>query len=158
VVKLYKPTMDDLCYRQSLIADKETMTYNEKWGGAIDWPCEKWSAWAKKWLNSEENRYFYRYIYDENRAEFVGEAAFRYDENYDMHVISIIVEAKHRGKGYGRAALSKLIQEAKHLGIKNLCDDIAADNPSISLFESMGFEEKWRTDEVVMLALNLKEK
>lgn len=158
MIKLHKPTMDELFYRQRLIADKETMAYNEKWGGAIDWPREKWSAWAEKWLNSEENRYFYRYIYDENRAEFVGEAAFRYDENYGMHVISIIVEAKHRGKGYGRAALSRLIQEAKQLGIEFLCDDIAADNPSISLFESMGFNEKWRTDDVVMLVMNLKEK
>ena len=158
MITLYKPTIDDLHYRQSLIADKETMSYNEKWGGAIDWSQEKWPAWAEKWLNSEENKYFYRYICDGKSGMFVGEAAFHYDEEYGMHVVSIIVQAKHRGKGCGRKALSLLIDEAKRLGIDRLCDDISVDNPSIQLFMRMGFNEKWRTDDIVMLVMNLKEK
>lgn len=156
VIRLYKPALEELTYRQKLIADEATMAYNRKWGGTIDWPRDKWAPWAKRWLISDEKLYFYRYILDAESGEYVGEAAFRYDEEYGMHVISIIVEAKHRGKGYGKAALSNLIKAAKQMHITCLCDDIAVDNPSIGMFRQFGFGEKWRTDEIVMLVMDLE--
>ena len=157
MIAFYKPKLEELSYRQSLLADKETMSYNDKWGGTIDWPQEKWSVWAEKWLKSDEKQFFYRYIRNTDNGEFVGEAAFRFDEDYGMHVISIIVEAKQRGNGYGKAALELLIKHAKERSIPCLCDDIAADNPSAALFVRRGFREIWRTDEIIMLKLDLRE-
>ena len=157
MIALYKPNENELIYRQRFLMDEETMSYNLKWGGTIDWPHDKWEAWAEKWLKSKETKYFYRYIQNTQTGEFVGEAAFRYDSEYGMHVISIIVEAKHRGKGYGTAALELLIDHAKKLGIPCLCDDIAADNPGAALFVRRGFREIWRTDEIIMLKLDLRE-
>ena len=40
-------------------------------------------------------------------------------------------------------------------GVEKLCDDIAADNPSIALFKEMGFSEEWRNDDAVMMAKTL---
>ena len=61
-----------------------------------------------------------RYIQNTQTGEFVGEAAFRYDSEYGMHVISIIVEANYRGKGFGRAGLRLLMEAAKENGIDTL--------------------------------------
>ena len=36
MLKLIKPEIGQLEYRQKLIADSDTMAYNAKWGGTID--------------------------------------------------------------------------------------------------------------------------
>ena len=112
LIRFYKPALEELQFRQALLADEATMSYNAKWGGTIDWSREKWSNWAKRWLDTDEKVRFYRYIQNEE-GEYVGEAAYRYDEEYGTHVVSIIVKADCRGKGYGRSALKLLIKEAK---------------------------------------------
>ena len=48
-----------------------------------------------------------------------------------------------------------LMDAAKANGVAKLCDDIAADNPSIALFKKMGFSEEWRNDDAVMMAKTL---
>lgn len=47
-VTLYKPHLDDLWFRQAMMADPETMSYNNAWGGTIPFPREKWEVWTKK--------------------------------------------------------------------------------------------------------------
>ena len=42
---LYRPRLEELDYRQSLLADPETMAYNHAYGGAIDFPRERWADW-----------------------------------------------------------------------------------------------------------------
>ena len=59
--------------------------------------------------------------------------------------------AKYRGKGYGSKALNLLCECAKQNGIEFLFDDIAIDNPAISLFLKNGFHEEYRTDDYIML-------
>ena len=34
------PTLEDMWFRESLLADEETMSYNHAWGGTISWPKE----------------------------------------------------------------------------------------------------------------------
>ena len=104
MLKLIKPEIGQLEYRQKLIADSDTMAYNVKWG---------------------------------------------------EYIVNIIIEHKHRGKGYGREGLRLLMDAAKANGVEKLCDDIAADNPSIALFKEMGFSEEWRNDDAVMMAKTL---
>lgn len=51
MLKLIKPEIGQLEYRQRLIADSDTMAYNAKWGGTIDFPPEKWGKWHERCLN-----------------------------------------------------------------------------------------------------------
>ena len=155
MLRLYKPEPEDLDYRRSLLSDRETMAYNEQWGGAIDFPEEKWETWYKRWVLSDEEQRYYRYLYSEDTGSFVGEAAYHFDADYQAHIISIIIEAAHRGKGYGKEGLLLLIDAAKKNGITRLCDNIAIGNPSVSLFLSAGFTEAWRNDHCIMVELVL---
>ena len=41
--KFSRKALEDLDYRRSLLADPNTMSYNEKWGGAIDFPEKNWA-------------------------------------------------------------------------------------------------------------------
>lgn len=45
MLKLHKPEIDELRFRQKLLSDTNTMSYNEKWGGIISFPQKKWNDW-----------------------------------------------------------------------------------------------------------------
>lgn len=47
MLKLIKPEIGQLEYRQKLIVDSDTMAYNAKWGGTIDFPPGKWENGTK---------------------------------------------------------------------------------------------------------------
>ncbi len=69
---------------------------------------------------------------------FYGRIA--YDETVE---ISIYLDEKFRGKGFGKEILTFAISEALKFNIKNLMGFIFSHNePSIQLFRKMGFE-KW---------------
>lgn len=157
MLKLYIPKYEDLVFRQKLLSDSETMSYNEKWGGAIDFPREKWRKWYDLWLVNHENKRFYRYLSETETDNFVGEIAYHYDEDKEIYIASIIVLAKYRRKGYGKEGLMLLCDAAGKNGIKALYDDIAADNPSISLFLKNGFSEEYRTKDYIMVKKSLSD-
>ena len=154
-LRLYKPALEDLDYRRSLLADPNTMSYNEKWGGAIDFPEKNWEPGYKSWVSADESQRYYRYLYAEDFQCFVGEVAYHYDAACQAHMVNLLVEARYRGRGYGNEGLLLLIKAAKENGITRLCDDIAIDNPSISLFLRVGFTEVWRSDACIMVELVL---
>ena len=86
---------------------------------------------------------------------FVGEIAYRRDEERGIYIADVIVHAKYRGHGYGRTGLNLLCQAAKDNGVTVLYDDIAIDNPAVTLFLKCGFAEEYRTDEIIMLKKQL---
>ena len=43
MLTLYRPKLSDLWFRQALLADEETMSYNRAWGGTIAFPEEDWA-------------------------------------------------------------------------------------------------------------------
>lgn len=131
------------------------MAYNVKWGGTDRFSAGKAGRNGTKDANDANGKQFYRFVYSEEENCFVGEASYRYDEGYGEYIVNIIIEHKHRGKGYGREGLRLLMDAAKANGVEKLCDDIAADNPSIALFKEMGFSEEWRNDDAVMMAKTL---
>lgn len=63
--------------------------------------------------------------------------------------------APYRNKGYGQSGLKALLKAAKQNGITALYDDIAIDNPSVSLFLKLGFEILWQNDEVIRVRKEL---
>ena len=136
---LHTPTLEDLWFRQQMLEDPKTMAYNHAWGGTIPWPREKWREWYEYWIVNPEGKRFYRYLKEEDTGDFVGEIAYHWDSEDEIHMADVIVFAPCRGKGYGREGLRLLCREAKENGIRVLYDDMAADNLAIGLFLSEGF-------------------
>lgn len=154
MIRAYVPKQEDLWFRQTLLADPETMGYNHAWGGTIPFPMDQWSGWYDNWVVHTEGKRFYRYLVnDEN--EFVGEIAYHYDEARAIHIADILVLAKYRGNGFGELGLQMLCELAKSNGLKVLYDDIAIDNPAVKMFLGNGFYEEYRTDEIMMLKKDL---
>lgn len=154
-VTLYRPALEELSFRQSLLSDPDTMAYNRAWGGTIDFPQERWADWYQRWLEDNSGARFYRYLYDPQLDTFVGEAAYHLDEELGGYICDVIVSARYRGRGYGTQGLSLLCQAAKANGVSRLLDNIAADNPSVSLFRKAGFREIGRNETYVMVAKDL---
>ena len=154
MLTLVTPTLKDLWFRQELMADEDTMSYNAKWGGTISFPKEKWESWYDSWIRNSENKRFYRYLMNSDNI-YVGEIAYYYDRQRDIYICDVIVLAKYRNLGYGTEGIRKLCIAAKKNGIFVLHDDIAADNPSYNLFLKNGFEIEYKNNDVVMVKRNL---
>jgi len=147
------PKLEDLWFRQKMMSDPATMSYNHAWGGVIPFPKEDWQDWYDYWIVNHDNKRYYRYL--EIEGNFVGEIAYHYDKKECIYIADIIVYAMYRGKGYGRMGLELLCKAAGENGIEFLYDDIAIDNPAITLFEKQGFTEEYRTEEIIMLKKEL---
>ncbi len=154
-VVLYRPELEELTFRQKLLADPQTMAYNHAYGGAIDFPRDRWADWYARWVETETGERFYRYLYHKAGGVFVGEAAYYYDKTFGEYVCDVLVAARYRGQGYGRQGLELLCAAAKKNGVKRLVDNIAIDNPSVSLFVSAGFRERLRKDEYILVEKEL---
>ena len=151
MIEAYRPSLEDLWFRQALLADGETMAYNAAWGGTIEFPREAWAGWYGRWLEAPETRRYYRYLYDAENRRFVGEIAYRFDDERQIYICNVIVLAKYRKNGFGTAGIRLLCQAAKENGVPALYDDIAADNPSWKLFLKNGFSIDYRSGDVVMV-------
>ncbi len=154
MLTVYKPEYEDLWFRELMLSDEETMSYNHAWGGAISFPEEDWRDWYGLWVESPEDGWYYRYVKNGNGL-FVGEIAYHYDAELCGHAADVIIYAKYRGKGYGGEALRLLCSAARENGVSVLYDDIAADNPAIGLFLKHGFTEEDRTEEKIILKKEL---
>lgn len=152
MISIYLPKIEDLWFRKLILSDEETMSYNHKYGGAIDFSKNKWNDWYNYWIENNDGNRYYRYLINEDK-EFVGEIAYHYDGTY--YIANIIIYSKYRHHGYGKDGLELLCQAAKENGIKELYDDIAIDNQAIKLFIEFGFIEVFRNNEIIMMKKEL---
>lgn len=155
-VELRTPKLEELVYRKKLLADCETMAYNLGYGenedtGCIDFKESSWKDWFSRWVNSTPERY-YAYIIKSDENIPVGEVALRYDINKNSYCVNIIVEAKHRGKGFSEQALRLLIDIAfNELGADKVFDDFPKSRISAEkVFKNVGFKRV--TDNIVELS------
>ena len=155
MTELYESTRDDLWFRRALMADPETMSYSDAWGGTIAFPEDEWDDWYDWWVARHDGNCFYRYLVDAEGGGFVGEVAYRYDETERMHLADVIVLASERGRGHGSEGLRLLCEAARERGVATLWDDIAPDNPAIAPLLEQGFVEDHRDDEAVYLRKDL---
>ncbi len=154
-VSLHVPGYDELWFRQRILSDPETMSYNNAWGGTIPFPEEEWRKWYDRWINPGDERRYYRYVAIGNSKFYVGEVAYHFSLKKNYWLIDVIIYAKYCRKGYGREALCLLCEEARKNGITELRDNIAIDNPGIKMFKQAGFVEEYRTNEIIMLKKTL---
>ena len=151
MLETYKPRLEELGFRQALLADRETMSYNDAWGGTISFPEERWESWYRSWVEAPESERYYRYLYDTDGQRFVGEIAYHRDGEKGIYICDVIVLAACRNRGFGSEGIRLLCEAAKENGITVLYDDIAADNPSWKLFLKSGFEIDHQDREIVMV-------
>ncbi len=150
MLTIYEPKYEDLWFRQQMLADEETMSYNHAWGGTIPWPKEEWGDWYDRWVANPKDGRLYRYVKNSS-GDFVGEIAYHYDADMQGFTANVIIFSKYRGRGYGGQALELLCAEARSNGITVLYDDMAIDNPAAALFLRHGFKEEARTAEKIIL-------
>ncbi len=154
LLKLHKPQFNDLWFRQQMLSDEETMSYNHSWDGTISFPEEVWNDWYNYWLVNNGDLRYYRYVKNEEGL-FLGEIAYHYDDEIHHMIANVLILSRFRGKGYGGQALDLLCDAAMEHGVTVLYDDIAADNPAIQLFLKHGFTLDHRTDQKVYLKKEL---
>lgn len=152
---LYKPKIEDLYFRENLLRDEETMSFNRAFGGRVEFPRKRWRAWYNKWLLNEDGLYFYRYIGESNTSNFIGELAYYYEKERNIYLISLIIHAKYRSKGYGSKALKELEKIARDNGLKGLYDDLYIDNPALSFFLKNGYEKVYRDQDSILVKKSL---
>ncbi len=150
MLTIYEPKYEDLWFRQRMMADEETMSYNHAWGGTIPWPKEECCDWYDRWVANPKDGRLYRYVKNSS-GDFVGEIAYHYDADMQGFTANVIIFSKYRGRGYGGQALELLCAEARSNGITVLYDDMAIDNPAAALFLRHGFKEEARTAEKIIL-------
>ena len=163
-LKLHVPSIREMDYRQKLLAQPETMSYNanqpyeadgyDQRTGCIEFPIQDWRYWRDVWLWHEPSRYS-AYIMDEETGAFVGEGCYYYDMETDWHGVGVIIEHKHRNKGYGTQALKLLAQQAfRHPEVDCLFMDLPLNRESaIRMALTAGFREELVENEVCRMIL-----
>ncbi len=146
-LRLHIPNDDELEYRRSLIADENTMCYNNGYGddgrGTYHQTPEQTLRW---WNNWQSQGNFYAYVVRESDDVPVGEVNIHFPDGYPKENgvgwIGIVIEAKHRRNGYGESALKLLVDYAFNtLNLKKLLDDVPTERDSaIRIFERVGFK------------------
>lgn len=148
-LSFHVPTVSEMSFREELLGDKETMSYNNKWGGTIAFPKTMWESTHNR-LTCRKNS-FYAYLYSSKEKSFIGEASYRFDNDFNEYIVDVIVHSKYRKNGYGSKALLMLCDKAKENGILSLADHIALDNPSINIFLKLGFKEIYKNQDYIFV-------
>lgn len=168
MVFLYTPTYDELWYRQKLLSDTETMSYNKGYDlgfdgydnntGCIDFPKNRWQSWYDYFIGNEPERY-YAYIVRKEDNAFVGEVNLHKNNAADWYDMGIVLEAKYRGKGYAVEALKQLLNYAFHsLGAKAVHNNFEETRTAaVKTHLSTGFTEYARHDNITELVITRNE-
>ena len=151
MLEVVKPELEDLWFRESMMSDRETMSYNDAWGGTIPFPKEDWDEWYTLWVRNSGQERYYRYLKDDANKVFVGEISYHFDKLRNIYICDVIIKAEFRKQGFGTQGIQLLCEAAKANGVKALYDDIATDNPSTHLFLKNGFSIEFQNDEIVMV-------
>lgn len=151
MLKVVKPELEDLWFRESMMADIETMSYNDAWGGTIPFPKEDWEEWYTLWVRNSGQERYYRYLKDDANKVFVGEISYHFDKLRNIYICDVIIKAEFRKQGFGTQGIQLLCEAAKANGVEALYDNIAADNSSAQLFFKNGFSIEFQNDEILMV-------
>lgn len=164
LLSLHVPAFAELWYRQRLLQDADTMAYNKGYAldfegydpktGCIAFPESEWADWYGYFIGQEPLRY-YAYIVRESDGAFLGEVNVHKDPDADRYEMGIVIEARHRGKGYAAGAMRLLLQHAfEVLGASAVHNDFEETrSAALQAHLSAGFSEIGRKDGIVSLAV-----
>ncbi len=120
-IRLHVPALQELWYRERLMSDPATMSYNRGYDlpfegydpqtGCLLFPRTQWSDWYAYFIGQEPERY-YAYIVRETDGAFLGEVNLHKSAIHDWHEMGIALEARYRGMGYSTRALRLLLARA----------------------------------------------
>lgn len=132
------PARENMPFRQTMLANPATMAYNAPWAppdGCLPFPESAWDGWLHKWTNHEPER-FCGFLADE-AGTLVGEICW-YGYGAGM---GVVIEAAHRGKGYGVEGLRLLIDRAfRHPEITLLTNEFEASRAqALAAHRRLGF-------------------
>lgn len=118
---LHVPRLEELDYRQRLMRDAETMSYNRGYDldfegyhkdtGCIDFPKSEWADWHAYFVGQEPRRY-YAYVMRLEDGVFIGEVNVHQSGDTPWYDMGIVLEAQYRGRGYAGEALRLLLAHA----------------------------------------------
>lgn len=118
---LHIPAYGELWYRQKIMQDPDTMSYNkgydldfegyDKTTGCVAFPEQKWADWYAGFIGQEPRR-FYAYIVRKTDDALIGEVNVHRNPNDPWYEMGIVLEVKYRGNGYAAEALRLLLQYA----------------------------------------------
>ena len=164
VLSLHVPSYDELWYRQRLMQDPDTMSYNKGYDlhfpsydpatGCIAFPESEWAGWYDFFIGQEPLR-FYAYVVRESDGAFLGEVNLHRPPNADHYEMGVVIEARHRGKGYSAGALRLLLAHAfEALGADAVHNSFEAERTAaLRAHRSAGFVELGRKNGVVDLSI-----
>lgn len=151
-LELYVPKLDDLWFRQKMMSDSVTMSYNANWNvewdgyhkdtGCIDFPESEWVEWYEYWIGNKPEC-FYTYIKRRIDGAWIGEVNFHYSPEKNWWDMGIVIGAPYRGKGYSVPALRLMLNYAFcNCGISILHNGFEVTRPAaLRTHLSAGFEE-----------------
>lgn len=153
-VELYIPKLEDLWFYQKMMSDPETMSYNDPWGGCIDYPDEVLPDWYANWVGQEPDR-FYAYIKRSSDGTWIGDLNFHYTPEKDWWDMGIVIYAPFRGKGYAVPALRLLLDQAFRVcEISRLHNDFETTRDAAwAIHRKVGFKEMGVEDGLLQLML-----
>lgn len=167
-LELYVPKLDELWFRQKIMSDPKTMSYNANWdvnyngyhreSGCIDFPEEKWAEWYQDWIGNEPER-FYAYIKHSFDGTWIGEISFHYVPEKDWWDMGIVIYAPYRGKGYSVPALRLMLNHAFYdCGIRRLHNDFEITRPAgLKIHLAVGFKKIGIENDIQHLMLTKEE-
>lgn len=156
-LKLHVPKLEEIAFRQFLLADPETMSYNAPWfppNGCVDFPRELWAGWHRQWINQEPDR-FYAYLQRTKDGAWIGEVNFQYSPSDNWWEMGIVILASERGKGYAKEGLRLLLDRAFKTGeVHTLHNSFEVTrDAAYQVHRSLGFQEVGTEDGFVHLVL-----
>jgi len=161
---LHVPAYEELWYRQKIMQDPDTMSYNkgydlnfdgyDKATGCIAFPKQKWVDWYTYFIEQEPQN-FYAYIVREFDEKFIGEVNAHMNVDAGWYEMGIVLEAKYRGKGYAVAALRLLLQHVfEKMGAEAVHNEFEEErSAAVRTHLSAGFTKYRQEDRIVELLI-----
>ncbi len=163
-LKLHIPEYNELWYRQKIMQDPDTMSYNkgydmdfdgyDKETGCIAFPEREWADWYDYFVGNEPER-FYAYVVRKSDGEFIGEVNVHKSKYNNWYEMGIVLEAKYRGNGYSSEALWLLLQHAfEDMNAEAVHNDFEEKRTAaVKTHLSAGFTEYRRENGIVELLI-----
>lgn len=167
MIELYIPRLEDLWFRQELLSDPATMSYNRGYEldmptyhndtGCIDFPREDWDGWYARWVGGPDagRSRFYAYLRDEESGDFLGEVCLYQADGPGIYEMGIVLHSKRRGNGLSKEGMALLLDYAfQELGAKEVTNRFERSREAaLRLHEQAGFRVVKEENGVLLLSV-----